>query len=162
MDFHEFHRFSEDVMRFYGFQGSEVWKRSDVCRRGPAPIETFTRSQLPAISWISMDFHGFRSQLADISSIYIDFKIFMRFHEFPQISMDFVDFHRFRSPGSQPFAAEVLPLQKPLLDPSCRPLADMLSVVIDFMGFHEIPWISMDFDPSWLIFHRFTQISRFS
>ena len=31
----------------------------NVCRRGPAPIETFTRSQLAAISSIFIDFHDF-------------------------------------------------------------------------------------------------------
>ena len=84
MDFHDFHRFSEDVMRFYGFQGSEVWKRSDVCRRGPAPIETFTRSQLPAISWISMDFHDFHRFSEDV----------MRFHGFLWIFMSFIGFQK--------------------------------------------------------------------
>ena len=126
MDFHDFHTFSEDFMRLHGFQGSEVWKRSNVCCRGPAPIETFTRSQLAAISWIFMDFYDFhkfskdfmrfrvfqgsevgdaaascgglcrrgpapketfaRSQLAAISSIFMDF---YDFHRFSRDLMDF-------------------------------------------------------------------------
>ena len=108
MDFHEFHRFSEDVMRFYGFQGSEVWKRSNVCQRGPAPIETFTRSQLPAISWISMDFHDFHRFSEDV----------MRFHGFQGSRGERIA--QFFPPGGsevgngwqrlQTFAAEVLPL----------------------------------------------------
>ena len=42
------------------------------CQRGPAPLETFTRSQLAAISPIFMDlydFHGFSND-------------YMRFHSF--------------------------------------------------------------------------------
>ena len=46
---------------------------------------------------------------------------FMDFHEISEISWisgDFMDFHRFRGPRPRTFAAEMMPLKKPLLDPS--------------------------------------------
>ena len=86
----DFHKFSNDVMRF---EGSEVSRH---CGQGPAPLETFTRSQLAAISSIFIDFYDF--------------------HEF---SYDFMDFEgrESRKPVAA-CAAEVLLLWKPVLDPS--------------------------------------------
>ena len=48
IDFHGFHLFSRDFMRFRGFRGSHVGGLlrpvATLWRRGPAPIETFARS----------------------------------------------------------------------------------------------------------------------
>jgi len=90
--------------------------------RGPAPKETFTRSQLAAMAAISsifMDFRGF----PQISWIFIDFMCFL------MISWDFMDFGGLGGgPGVgcltscgdavAACAAETLPLKKALLDSS--------------------------------------------
>ena len=52
-----FQRISLDFM---DFRGPSLRTDCDVCRRGPAPKETFARSKLAAISWIFMDFHDFQ------------------------------------------------------------------------------------------------------
>ena len=94
---------SWDFMRFHGFRASGVEKPVGAfaaeCQRGPAPLETFTRSQVAAISSI--------------------------FHGFTRFSLDFMRFHGFRGSGVEkpveslpPSATEVLLLQKPSLDPS--------------------------------------------
>ena len=80
-DFMRFHGFpritwiSEDFINFYRFRGPRLPTLSNVCHRDAAPKETFTRSQL-----------------AVISSIFIDFR---RFHEISWISTDYMDFWGF-------------------------------------------------------------------
>ena len=61
-------------MRFHGFQGSGV---STVCGRDDDPKETFTRSQLAAVSSIFIDFRGF-PEISWISCILMNFDVFLR------------------------------------------------------------------------------------
>ena len=107
--FHRFSWISEDFMRFYGFpwisrdfmdfHRFRCPRSQDVCKRNDSLKETFTRSQLAAVSSIFMDFRGFHRFIDSsnhriwrlgwlarlgwagwlaISSIFIDFR---GFHE---------------------------------------------------------------------------------
>ena len=82
------------------FRGRGFAASADVCGRDVAPKETFTRSQLAAVSSIFMDFRGF-CKISWISCIFIDFEVFLRisydcsrFHGFPGPEV-VIDFHRF-------------------------------------------------------------------
>ena len=115
MRFHGFHAFSWIYMYF----------QANVCHRDDAPKETFTRFQLAAFSSIFMDFRWFH-EISWISCIFIDLYVF------PWISWDFMGFHDFRGRRFAAFANGMMPLKKPLLDPS-------------WLLFHRFLWISEDF-----------------
>ena len=135
IDFHDF-LVSWDFMRFHGFRASGVEKPVGAfaaeCQRGPAPLETFTRSQVAAISKI--------------------------FHGFSRFSLDFMRFHGFRGSGVEkpveslpPSATEVLLLQKPSLDPSWLLFHRCPWLSMIFISFQRISWDFMDFRSPWWV-----------
>ena len=77
IDLYVFLRISWDFMRFHDFRGRGLAASADVWGRNDAPKETFTRSQLAAVSSIFMDFSGFH-EILWISCISIDFHVFLR------------------------------------------------------------------------------------
>ena len=76
-------------MNFHRFRGPGLPTFANGKKRPVAPLETFTRSQLVAISSIFMDFHDFHGFSND----------FMRFHGFQGSGLGagcyFIDFHGF-------------------------------------------------------------------
>ena len=125
------------------FRGPRFAASADVCGRDVAPKETFTRFQLAAVSSIFMDFRGFHRFIDSSNHRIWRLGWLARlgwagwlFHRFSWISGDFMRFHGFQgSEVSRPlptFANGMMPLKKPLLDPS-------------WLLFHRFSWISEDF-----------------
>ena len=129
--FNGFSWISIDFFRFHGFQGSGVSRHLPTFANGMMPL----KKPLLDPSWLL--FHRF----SWISEDFIDSSIHRiigsggwagwlgwaglagwLFHRFSWISGDFMRFHGFQGSGvSRPlptFADEMLPLKKPLLDPS--------------------------------------------
>ena len=87
IDFHGFSWFSWISWDFMDFDGRGLETCYPLWGRGPAPIETFARSQLAAI--IDSSIHQIWRWLAAISLIFFDFLCFL------WISWDFIDFMNF-------------------------------------------------------------------